>query len=155
MPEGKAYQELIARAEAHPLIAGRLLSKRGDGERLALLVVALKPDVIREKGLKASIQEIEDFARQIIAPTGLKFGLTGAPVMQLELVEATERDRVLFNVLGFCVGFLICFVFFRQLRLVVVANIAPAISVFLSLALLAYWDIQLNPLNSTIMRLLW
>ena len=72
LPEGRAYQKLIATAEAHPLIAGRLLSKRGDGERLALLVVALKPDVLRDKGVKASIQEIEETAREIITPTGLK-----------------------------------------------------------------------------------
>ena len=153
LPEGNAYRDLITRAEMHPLIAGRLLSDRQHSGRIALLVVALKPDVLRDKGLRASINEIRDFAREIILPTGLRFALTGAPVMKLELVEATRRDRIVFNVLGFGVGFLICFLFFRDLRLVAVANVAPAVAVLWSLALLGYWGVSLNPLNSTIMPL--
>ena len=153
LPEGEDYDKLIESAEIHPLIAGRLLSGPGDGERLALFVVALKPEVLSDKGLKESLKEIEDLARETIAPTGLDVGLTGSPVMRLELVEATKRDRLIFNALGFCVGFVLCFIFFRHLRLVIVANIAPVFSVMWSLALLGYWDMSLNPLNSTIMPL--
>lgn len=153
LPEGDAYQKLIERAEAHPLIKGRLLSDQGDGERLALFVVSLKPEVLSTKGLKASIKEIEDTAREILGPTGLKIGTTGAPVMRMELVESTKKDRLIFNTLGFCVGFVLCLFFFRQLPLVVVANIAPVFSVLWSLALLGYWGMSLNPLNTTIMPL--
>lgn len=153
LPEGDAYRSLLDRVKSHPLVSGRLLSDRTDGVPLALFIVSLDPELLQTNGLKTTIKEIEDISREIIEPLALQVGLTGVPVMKMELVEATKRDRIIFNALGFCVGFFICLVFFRKIRLVMISNIPPIFSVIWSLALLGFWNMSLNPLNTTILPL--
>src|SRR5919112_5217038 len=64
LPEGAAYDELIARVRSNEIIRGKLLSE--DGE-LALIVLALDPALVGTKGLSQAVGEIRKAAAEDLA----------------------------------------------------------------------------------------
>jgi predicted RND superfamily exporter protein len=153
-PEGLAWEKLADRVKTHPLIRDRLLSNDRQGTAVATLVVALDPEMAQERGLSSLIQEIETFAQISTAPQGLRIGLTGVPVMKLEIGEASRRDRIIFNIGGVGVGLIICLLFFRRLDLLIIANAAPIASVLWTLGLFTLLGVTLNPVMNAVIPLL-
>jgi hypothetical protein len=144
LPTGEEFEKLAKRVVDHPLIGGKLLSRPDGKSQLTLLIMSLKQDVIEKNGLFASIKEIEQVSRAVLEPVGLRVQLAGAPVMQLEIREAIGRDRLIYNGTGFLVGMLICFAFFRRVKLVFITSICPAIAVLWAMGLLGWVDLRLN-----------
>lgn len=153
-PSGAAWQALVQRVQSHPLIRNRLLSDRRQGTSIATLVVALDPELATERGLGPLIREIDAIARASVAGSRLRVGLTGVPVMKLEIGEASRRDRIVFNIGGFSVGLIICLLFFRRLDLLIIANAAPIACVLWTLGLFTLFGVALNPVMNAVMPLL-
>ncbi len=141
LPEGKAYEDLIERVKENEIIRGKLLSE--DGE-LALVVLSLDQEVAASKGLRAVVAEIQKTVDETLAGLPLRAQLSGAPVMQLEIRNAVERDRLIYNVIGFVAGCLIAIVFFRRVSFMVMAAAPPLIAILWSLGLLGWLDFRLN-----------
>ncbi len=98
LPEDDAaYNGIIAALKTNEIVAGKFLSD--DGE-LALAVLALDRQTVAEQGAKRVIGGINALLAKELAPVGLKSHLTGAPVMQLEIRNAVERDQIVYNGLG-------------------------------------------------------
>lgn len=154
IPSGAAWQALVQRVQSHPLIRNRLLSDRRQGTSIATLVVALDPELATERGLGPLIREIDAIARASVAGSDLHVGLTGVPVMKLEIGEASRRDRIVFNIGGFSVGLIICLLFFRRLDLLIIANAAPIACVLWTLGLFTLFGVALNPVMNAVMPLL-
>jgi uncharacterized protein len=76
--------------------------------------------------------------------TGLVAQLSGVPVMQLEIRNAVERDRLLYNSIGFLAGCLIAIAFFRRVSFMIIAAAPPLIAILLSLGTLGWLDFRLN-----------
>ena len=144
LPRGAAFDELAERALAHPLIGGKLLSQSDGESQLTLLIISLKRDLIKQAGIFSMIREIDTISREVLEPAGLTVQLAGAPVMQLEIRDAIQRDRLIYNTSGFFVGFLIALAFFRRWKLVLITALCPAISVLWALGLLGWLELRLN-----------
>ncbi|MDX2289373.1 MAG: MMPL family transporter [Hyphomicrobiaceae bacterium] len=140
-PDDAAFAELIARLRANDIVKGKFLSD--DGE-LALVVISLDRKVVAEIGAGSVIEAIRTTAAASLAPAGLTSKLTGAPVMQLEIRNAVERDRLVYNGLGFAAGFLVAFLFFKRLSLTLIAVAGPAIAILWTLGVLGGLDYRLN-----------
>jgi predicted RND superfamily exporter protein len=126
LPEDDAeYQALVQRVLNNELIKGKLISETGD---LALIVLSLDPTVVEGKGLAEVVGEIRQTMRDDLADTGLRSSLSGVPVMQLEIRNAVERDRIIYNAAGFIAGCVIAILFFRRISFMVVAAGPPLIS---------------------------
>jgi predicted RND superfamily exporter protein len=142
LPEdAAAYAEIIAKLKANEIVAGKFLS--ADGE-LAMAVLALDRDVVREHGAKVVIAKINETLAKGLEPVDLKTHLTGAPVMQLEIRNAVERDQILYNGLGLLFGATIAVIFFKRISLMLLATLPPVLAVLWSLGLLGWLDIKLN-----------
>ena len=141
LPEGAEYDKLKQRVLTNEIIRGKLLSE--DGE-LALIVLALDPAVVASRGLFDTVAEIRKIVADEIAGTGLKGQLSGVPVMQLEIRNAVERDRLLYNALGFIAGCLIAILFFRRVSFMIIAAGPPLLAILLSLGALGWLDFRLN-----------
>jgi uncharacterized protein len=141
LPEGAAYDALIEQIKTNEIIRGKLLSE--DGE-LALIVLALDPEIVGGKGLSDVIGEIRKTADTDLADSGLKAQLSGVPVMQLEIRNAVERDTLLYNAIGFIAGCLIAILFFRRVSFMIMAAAPPLIAILLSLGFLGWLDFRLN-----------
>jgi predicted RND superfamily exporter protein len=141
LPEGAAYDQLVQKVRTNEIIRGKLLSE--DGE-LALIVLALDPGVAQSKGLGKVVGEIRKTVGDDISGTSLKAELSGVPVMQLEIRNAVERDRLLYNAIGFAAGCLIAILFFRRVAFMVMAAAPPLTAILLALGALGWLDFRLN-----------
>jgi predicted RND superfamily exporter protein len=141
IPEGPAFDEMIAALKANDIVAGKFLSE--DGE-LALAVLALDRTAVKDQGAKRIIGDINETLRKELAPVGLKSHLTGAPVMQLEIRNAVERDQIVYNGLGLLFGATIAVIFFRRVSLMLLAALPPVLAVLWSLGLLGWLGVRLN-----------
>ncbi|MEA2795190.1 MAG: uncharacterized protein QOI87_2570, partial [Bradyrhizobium sp.] len=70
--------------------------------------------------------------------------LSGVPVMQLEIRNAVERDRLVYNAFGFAAGTLIAILFFRRLSFMIIGAGPPLIAIMLALGALGWLDFRLN-----------
>ena len=141
MPEGAAFDEAIARLRRNEIVRGKFLSDDG---RLALAVIALDRKTVAANGSAAVIGEIQRAGEEALKGSGLSLQLTGAPVMQLEIRNAVERDRLIYNVLGFVLGGLAAYMFFGRLSLTLIALLGPAIAILWTLGVVGGLDFRLN-----------
>src|SRR5215470_13612121 len=141
LPEGKAYDALVKKVLSNEIIRGKLLSE--DGE-LALVVLALDPAIVQTATLGDTVGEVRKVVADDLVGTGLKGTLSGVPVMQLEIRNAVERDRIVYNAVGFIAGCLIAIAFFRRVSFMIVAAAPPLIAILLSLGTLGRLDFRLN-----------
>jgi predicted RND superfamily exporter protein len=141
LPEGAAYEEMIKALKQNDIVAGKFLSDDGT---LALIVIALDRAAVEESGPRTIIGGIRETAEKALEGTGLSVKLTGAPVMQLEIRNAVERDRLVYNGLGFLVGGGIAYLFFRRLSLTLIAVLGPSIAILWTLGVLGGLDFRLN-----------
>ena len=141
LPEGAAYDKLIDDVRANEIIRGKLLSEDG---QLTLIVLALDPAVVGTPKLNGIIDEIRKVASDDLKGTGLQSELSGVPVMQLEIRNAVERDRVIYNAIGFAAGCVIAILFFRRVSFMIVAAGPPLLAILLALGVLGWLDFRLN-----------
>jgi predicted RND superfamily exporter protein len=141
LPTGAAYKQLIEKVRTNEIIRGKLLSN--DGE-LALVVLALEPKVVSSSALGKVIGEIRKTIAEDLAGSGVHAELTGVPVIQLELRNAVERDRLIYNSFGLLAGCLIAIMFFRRVSFMVVAAGPPLIAILLALGTLGWFGFKLN-----------
>jgi predicted RND superfamily exporter protein len=64
--------------------------------------------------------------------------------MQLETRNAIERDRLVYNALGFIAGCLIAVLFFRRVSFMIIAAAPPLAAILLALGALGWLDFRLN-----------
>jgi uncharacterized protein len=139
--DAQAYAAIISQMRSNEIVAGKFLSP--DGE-LALAVIALDRKAVEEQSAKVIIGSIADQLKKELAPVGLKSHLTGAPVMQLEIRNAVERDQILYNGLGLLFGATIAAIFFKRISLMLLAAMPPVLAVLWSLGLLGWIGFKLN-----------
>src|SRR6185295_2931150 len=95
MPEdGPAFDAMIDALKSNDIVKGKFLSDDG---QLAMIIIALDRKVVQEKTSRVVIGEINATVNEQLKDTGLTAKLTGAPVMQLEIRNAVERDQLLYN----------------------------------------------------------
>ncbi|HEX2257569.1 MAG TPA: MMPL family transporter, partial [Afifellaceae bacterium] len=141
LPEGAAYEALMERVKTNEIIRGKLLSEDG---RLGLIVASLDREVAESAGLRQVVGDIRATVDEQLAGSGLAVTLSGAPVMQLEIRNAVERDRIVYNSFGFLAGCLIAALFFGRISFIVIAAAPPLLAILWSLGLLGWLDFRLN-----------
>ena len=142
MPEDAAgYSAVIERLKTNDIVAGKFLSDDG---QLALIVISLDRATVEEQTSRKIIGGLQEIVDRELAGSGLVAKLTGAPVMQLEIRNAVERDRLIYNGLGFVVGIVVAFLFFRRVSLTLIAVAGPAIAILWTLGVLGAMDFRLN-----------
>lgn len=141
LPQGAEYDRLIEQVQANEIIRGKLLSADG---QLALVVIALDPDFAASARLSGGVAKIREAVRRNLAGSGLRAEFSGVPVMQLEIRNAVEQDRLVYNGVGFAAGCLIAILFFRRASFMIIAAGPPLIAILLALGTLGWLDFRLN-----------
>jgi len=135
------FAAIVQALRRNEIVAGKFLSDDGT---LAMIVMSLDRATVQGQGAKPVIEGIREAAEKAFAPAGLAVKLTGAPVMQLEIRNAVERDRLVYNGLGFILGAVISMVFFRRFAFMVMAVLPPILAVVWSLGALGWAGFKLN-----------
>jgi hypothetical protein len=135
---------------SHSMVSGILLSK---DTTLTLFILSLQPDPSgREPGdLIGAIRQNVD---ELLAGSGLSYGLTGAPVMQLDIIGALMHDQKIFIGAGFAISLLIAWLFLRHWRDVVIATAPVLIAIGWTLGCMGYMDQSFNLLTNMVPNLI-
>jgi len=141
LPQGAEYQALIKRVTANEIIKGKMLSDDG---KLSLMVLAIEPSATAPDKLGPTIAAVREELKNHLEATGLKAELSGVPVMQLEIRNAIQRDRLVYNTLGFAVGCLIAIIFFRRPSFMIIAAAPPLLAILMALGVLGWLGFSLN-----------
>jgi hypothetical protein len=141
LPQGADYQALIKRVTSNEIIRGKMLSDDG---KLTLMVLALEPSSTAPDRLGPTIAAVREATKTNLEGTGLKAELSGVPVMQLEIRNAIQRDRLVYNTLGFAVGCLIAIIFFRRPSFMIIAAAPPLLAILMALGALGWLGFSLN-----------
>ncbi len=141
LPQGADYQALVEKVRANQIIRDKLLSPDG---KLTLMVLALDPAATGPERLDGLVKEIRKTTGESLANTGLKAELSGVPVMQLEIRNAIQSDRLIYNTLGFAIGCLIAIMFFRRVSFMIIAAAPPLVAILLALGTLGWLGFSLN-----------
>ena len=141
LPQGADYQALIKRVTSNEIIRGKMLSDDG---KLTLMVLALEPSSTAPDKLGPTIAAVRQEIKTNLEGTGLKAELSGVPVMQLEIRDAIQRDRLVYNTLGFAVGCLIAIIFFRRPSFMIIAAAPPLLAILMALGVLGWLGFSLN-----------
>jgi hypothetical protein len=141
LPEGAEYDALIERVKANEIIRGKLLSNDGT---LALVVLALEPAVVQSNELARVVGEMRKTLREDLEGSAVRGVLTGVPVIQLELRNAVQRDRLIYNSFGLVAGCLIAIIFFRRVSFMVIAAGPPLVAIVIALGTLGWLGFKLN-----------
>jgi predicted RND superfamily exporter protein len=139
--DGAAYDAMIAALKGNDIVKGKFLSDDG---QLAMIIIALDRKVVEEQTARVVIGNINATIDEQLLDTGLTAKITGAPVMQLEIRNAVERDQLLYNGLGLLFGAIIAVIFFRRVSLMMVAALPPVLAVIWSLGILGWMGFKLN-----------
>jgi len=100
--------------------------------------------VVESGRLQAAVSEIRKTMAGDLAGAHLSAELSGVLVMQFEIRRALERDRILYNAVGFALGCGIAALFFRRLSLMVVAAGPALLAVVLAFGALRRIGFRLN-----------
>lgn len=141
LPTGAAYDAIIKNLRENEIVKGKFLSEDG---RLALIVMALDREIVREQGTDAVIGTIETTLQKMLEGSDLTVKLTGAPVMQREIRNAVSRDRIIYNGLGLLLGLAVALFFFRKLSLTLLAVAGPTVGILWTLGVIGGLDYRLN-----------
>jgi predicted RND superfamily exporter protein len=141
LPEGPAYDALVERLKSNDLIRGKLLSEDGT---LTLIVMSLDPAATKGGRLASVVAEIRKTLAEDLAGTGLNAELSGVPIMQLQIRQAVERDRLDYNAVGFALGCLVAILFFRRLAFLIIATMPPLAAILMSLGAIGWLGLKLN-----------
>jgi uncharacterized protein len=141
LPDGPEYDTIIKTMTTNEVVKGKFLSADGT---LALAVLSLDREAVTAEGAKKIIGGIKRAVEDEFKPAGIKVQLTGAPVMQLEIRNAVERDQALYNGFGLLFGAGVALLFFRRLSLMLIAALPPILAVVWSLGLLGWLGFRLN-----------
>ncbi len=141
LPTGDEYNALVESVLSNEILRGKLLSEDGT---LTLIVLALDPSVAGSGRMNNVATEIRETMTRSLAGTGVNAQLSGVPVMQLEIRNAVERDRLIYNAFGFAAGCLIAIVFFRRVSFMIIAAAPPLLAILLALGALGWLDFRLN-----------
>jgi len=134
----------------HPMVKGRLLSPQTEDGQVMLIVASLDPSPDLQPQRDEALAQIKSLSKQYLAPLGLTFAVGGAPIARDEMLRGVRHDFIVFNSTGFIVGVLICALFFRSLRFVLIAGLCPAAGALITTGLIGLAGVKLNPLLNAI-----
>ncbi len=90
------------------------------------------------------VAEIRKTIAEDLDGVGLKAELSGVPIMQLQIRQAVERDRIAYNAVGFALGCLVAILFFRRVAFLVIATAPPLAAILLALGAIGWLGLKLN-----------
>ncbi|MEL7048707.1 MAG: MMPL family transporter, partial [Pseudomonadota bacterium] len=142
VPEaGAEFDAIVETLRNNDIVKGKFLSDDGT---LALIVISLDRAAVAELSSATVVGGIRTALEDVLEPAKLNVKLTGAPVMQLEIRNAVERDRLVYNGLGFLAGLIVAYLFFRRVSLTLIAVAGPAIAILWTLGVVGGLDYRLN-----------
>lgn len=141
-----------AKAQAHPLVVGQLMSP--DARTLLLMVrldwLNVRSDADCSDNLKATAVRVA----QRHPDAQIQFQMTGDVPMYLMIIGTQKANQLKYQIIGYSMILLLAIVLFRGLTAVLVVAFAPALGVFWTIGCLRYLHMEDNPFNDVVLPIM-
>lgn len=139
---------LLEAARQHPLGGERLVSQ---DLRQVLVLVTLRPGEGGLESARETITLLEGLIAEISNDDpSLSAVLTGiVPIRQI-VIDGLLRDLVMLNIIGVCLGSLICVIALRSMMLALLTGIPSAIALLWSLGAMGLLGLEINTLTNAV-----
>jgi uncharacterized protein len=135
------------RAATHPLLAGRLLSQ---DLRSTLVAVRLDQDGMDLDTLAPRVGAVMKAFRGVAPPDGVEALATGIPLARVRVAESLMSDQLTFMPLCTLLFVAILWIFFRDLRAVIVPLAAVGCGLLYTLGLMGATGQDINIINNVL-----
>ena len=143
----EAFEDSRARAHAHPLVGGTLLSTDGG---TALVVIRLAGGELTIEDIEPSLDAIQTIAGELSTREGVRARVTGVPAFRAVIFNVIRRDQILFMSLGAVVCFLVALVLFRSWRACLITTVPAALGSFWVLGVIGLFGGSIDLLGSVL-----
>lgn len=148
----RQFEEARAKALAHPLVRGQLLS--ADGKTLLLLIKINWLFVESDEHCTTRLREVAEQAAAEFPDARFSFLVTGRVPMYLTFMRAHRENLWKYQLIGYGMVGLMAVILFRGIRAVLIVALAPSVGVFWTLGILRFFDLQDNPFNDVVLPVL-
>ena len=138
-----------AKALAHPLVRGQLLSQ--DGRTLLMLVRLNWLFVGSDEDCVEHLRDVASQTAAKFADVKMSFGVTGMVPLRLAAMKEHEQNQTRYQVIGYSMTVIMALVLFRGWIAVFIVAMAPSLGVFWTLGLLRFADMHDNPFNDVVL----
>ena len=152
LPEGGSLEVARERALEHPLVRSRWVSEDGRAMLMSLSVAEARMDY---ENLAPVVEGASRVLKETTQPAGVQAALVGIPAARVLLVDRLTGDQLRFLPLCLLLFFLVLWVFFGDLRTVVVPLLAVGVTLLLVAALLVLSGEKINIINNVLPTLLF
>lgn len=141
-----------AKALAHPLVAGQLLS--ADGRTLLLMVNLDWFYVDDDEDCSTGIRQVAEQAVAEFPGVEFEFSVTGRVPIIVTAMNQHEQNQFRYQLIGYGMVAIMALILFRNLTAVFVVALAPSLGVFWTLGIIRFFDLHDNPFSDVVLPVL-
>ena len=147
LPPQKAIPALLQKLYGHPLIGNLMLSK---DLTTSMMVITFQNIANGTPGVEKSLDDVKQLTGLIAPAASLNIIQTGVMAIRHDVLKSLNQDVHILNAAGAFLAIIICFVFFRNLALVMIASIPSLIAVLWLLGLFGLTDRPVTAMNNVL-----
>lgn len=147
LPAEKDIPALLEKLYGHPLIGDLMLSKDLTS---SMIIISFQATGTGLEGVAKSLNEVRQLTELVAPPAGLDIVQTGVMAIRYDVLKSLNQDVHKLNVAGALLAIAVCFVFFRNMRLVIISAIPPLIAVLWLLGVFGLTDRPVTAMNNVL-----
>lgn len=147
LPPEKEIPALLGTLYDHPLIGDLMLSR---DLTTSMMIISFDYREGGLDGVEKSLNDVKQLTGLVGPAANLDIIQTGVMAIRYDVLKSLNRDVHLLNLSGAALAIIICFVFFRSMRLVMIASIPPVIAVLWLLGLFGLTDRPVTAMNNVL-----
>ncbi len=147
LPPETEIPQLLEKLYKHPLIGDLMLSK---DLTTSMMIISFEHRKGGLDGVEKSLTDVRQLTDLVGPAANLDIIQTGVMAIRYDVLKSLNRDVHLLNFSGAILAILICFFFFRDMRLVMIAAIPPVIAVLWLLGLFGLTGRPVTAMNNVL-----
>jgi predicted RND superfamily exporter protein len=147
LPEDKDIPALLGKLYHHPLAGDLLLSK---DLTTSLMIISFERTGQGLSGVSQSLDKVTELSDLIAKAVDLRVTQTGVMAIRYDVLKSLYQDVHMLNLSGSILAILICFVFFRNFQLVIIASLPPVVAVLWVLGMFGLTGHPVTAMNNVL-----
>lgn len=147
LPPQEQIPSLLAKLYNHPLIGDLMLSK---DLTTSMMIISFENNDGGLAGIEKSLTAVHQLTDLVSPAAKLEIIQTGVMAIRHDVLKSLNQDVHKLNLAGAIVAILICFIFFRNMRYVIIASIPPVIAVLWLLGGFGLTDRPVTAMNNVL-----
>ena len=147
MPPENEIPALLSKLYAHPLIADLMFAR---DLTTSMMIISFKANTGGLAGMEKSLNDVGQLTALVGPAAHLDVTQTGVMAIRYDVLKSLNQDVHKLNVAGAALAILICFIFFRNMRYVLIVSIPPVIAVLWLLGMFGLTERPVTAMNNVL-----